>query len=155
MQSYNWNYHNTNHNLLPPLCYTPRLLNNSFPHRLLEKLWGLYEPPAVTLWISLGTHIPYSRCYKKCHWKHRRNFQMHQIYTGKQLTGEEFLRNRHHVRQRTCRWHVLWKNWTKFVLEWRHLQGKHWNHLHNKECGCIITNKIKLMYLHPYKTTVI
>ena len=43
----------TNHNLLGHLCYTPFLLNSSFPHCLLEKLWGLYEPSAVTLWISL------------------------------------------------------------------------------------------------------
>jgi hypothetical protein len=48
------------------------------------------------------------------------------------------------------------KNWTKFMLEWRHLQRNHWTHLHSTECDCtIITNKIKLMYLHPYKTTVV
>jgi len=140
----------TNHNLLGCLYYTPCLLNNC----LLEKLWGQYEPSAVTLWFSLRTHVAY-RWYKKCHWKHRWNFQLHQIYTGEQFTGEEFLRNRHHVRQKTGRWHVLRKNWTKFVLDWRLLQGNHWTHLHNKQCGCIITNKIKLMYLHPYKTTVV
>jgi len=89
----------TNHNWLGHLCYTLRLLNNSFPHCLLEKLWGLYKPFAVTPWISPGTHIPYSRCYRKCNWKHRWNFQMHQIYTGKQFGSEEFLRNRHHVRE--------------------------------------------------------
>jgi len=146
----------TDHSLLGRLCYTPCLLNNSFPHCLLEKLWGLYEPSAVTLWISLGTHIPY-RCYKKCHWTHRWNFQMHQIYTGKHFTGEVFLRNRYHVRHRNCWWHVVRKNRTKFVLDWRHLQGNHWTHLHNKECDCIIiiTNKIKLMCLHQYKTTVV
>jgi len=99
----------TNHNLLGHLCYTPCSLNNSFPHCLLEKLWGLYEPTAVTLWISLGTHIPY-RCYKKCHWKRRWNFQMHQIYTGKQFTSEEFLSNRYHARQRTCAEEKLDKN---------------------------------------------
>jgi len=45
--------------------------------------------------------------------------------------------------------HVLRRNWTKFVLDWRHLQENHWTHLHSKECDCIIiiiTNKIKLMY---------
>jgi len=52
---------------------------------------------------------------------------------------------------------VLRKKLTKFVLDWRHLQGNHWTYLHSKECDCIIinTNKIKLMYLHPYKTTVV
>jgi len=52
--------------------------------------------------------------------------------------------------------HVLRRNWTKFMLDWRHLQGNHWTHLHTKECDCIIiSNKIKLMYLHPYKTTMV
>jgi hypothetical protein len=52
--------------------------------------------------------------------------------------------------------HVLRRNWTKFVLDWRHFQGYHWTHLHNKECDCIIvTNKTKLTHLHPYKTTVV
>ena len=58
----------------------------------------------------------------------------------------------------TYRWHVLRKNWTKFELDWTHLQGNHWTHLHSKECDIIIiiiTNKIKLMYLHPYKTTMV
>ena len=91
----------TNHNLLGRLCYTPCPLNNSFSRCLLEKLWGLYEPSAVTLCISPGTHIPY-RCYKKCHWKRRWNFQMHQIYTVKQFANEEFLSNRYHAKQRTC-----------------------------------------------------
>jgi hypothetical protein len=27
---------------------------------------------------------------------------MHQMYTGKQFTSEEFLSNRYHARQRTC-----------------------------------------------------
>jgi len=75
---------------------------------------------------------------------------MHQIYTAKQFTGEEFLSNRYRVRD-----HVLRRNWTKFVLDWRHLQGNYWTHLHSKECDCIIiTNKIKLMYSQPFKTTV-
>jgi len=99
------------------------------------------------------------RCYKKCHWKCRWNLQMHQIYTGKQFTIEEFPRNKYHATQRTCRWRVLRRNWTKFVLDWRHLQGNHWTHLHNKVCDCIIiiiiTNKIKLMHLHAHKTTVV
>jgi len=52
--------------------------------------------------------------------------------------------------------HVLRRNWTKFELDWRHLQGNHWTQLHSKECDCIIiTNKIKLMYLQPYKTTMV
>jgi len=52
--------------------------------------------------------------------------------------------------------HVLRRNWTKFVLDWRHFQGNRWTHLHSKEYDCIIiTNKIKLMYLHPYKTTMV
>ena len=91
----------TNHNLSGRLCYAPRPLNNSFPHCLLEKPWGQYKPSAVTLYISLSTHIAH-RWYKKCHGKHWRNFQLHQIYTGEQFTGEEFMRNRHHVRQKTC-----------------------------------------------------
>jgi hypothetical protein len=82
---------------------------------------------------------------------------MHQIYSGKEFASEGFLMNRCHVRQITCRWHVLRKNWTKLVLDWKHLQGSHWTHLHSKECNCIIivTNEVKLMYLHPYKTTVV
>jgi len=78
---------------------------------------------------------------------------MHQIYTGKQFASEEFLSNRCTMLDRE---HVLRRNWTKFMLDWRHLQGTHWTHLHSKECDCIIiTNKIKLMYVHPYKTTVV
>jgi len=42
---------------------------------------------------------------------------------------------------------VLRRNWTKFVLDWRHLQGYHWSHLRSNECDCIIiiniTNKNK------------
>jgi hypothetical protein len=73
------------------------------------------------------------------------------IYTGKQFTSEEFLSSRYHVRG-----HVLRRNWTKFVLDWRYLQGNYWTHLHSKECDCIIvTNKIKLMYSRPFKTTVV
>ena len=88
------------------------------------------------------------RCFKKCKWKHRWNFQMHQIYTVKQFVSEEFLSNRYHARQRTCAEEKL----DKICIT---LQGNHWTHLHSKECDCIITNKIKLMYLHPYKTTVV
>jgi len=66
----------TNQNPSVCLRYTPCLLNNSFPHSTFEKLWGQYEPSAVTLWISLGTHIQ-CKWYKKCHWKHRWNFPMH------------------------------------------------------------------------------
>ena len=80
---------------------------------------------------------------------------MHQIYRGNIVQVNNFwgtgpMLDREHADD------VLRKNWTKFVLDWRHLQGNHWIPLHSKECDCIIiTNKIKLMYLHQHKTTTI
>jgi hypothetical protein len=108
----------TNHNLLGHLRYTPCLLSYSIPHCLMEKLWGLYEPSAVTLRISVDTHIPY-RCYKKCNWKHRWNFQMHQIYTGKQFTSDKFLSHRYHARQRTCAEEKLDKISARLKFPWK------------------------------------
>ena len=86
----------------------------------------------------------------KCHWNRRWNFQMHQIYTGKQFTSEEFLSSRYHARQRTCAEEKLDKICAKLEASPRKSLDSH-----SKECDWIITNKIKLMYLHPYKTTVV
>jgi len=52
-------------------------------------------------------------------------------------------------------WETIYK-WRVSCAEKKVRQGNHWTHLHSKECDCIIiTNKIKLTYLHPYKTTMV
>jgi len=77
-------------------------------------------------------------CYKKCEFRnmfpdapvsHR---YLHNLRMREKATGEMF-----HLSKRTRVKHVLRKNWSQLVLDWRHLQDNRWFGFHsNWACLC-------------------
>jgi hypothetical protein len=69
-----------------------------------------------------------------------KNFQMHHFDTGKHFkTDGNVPSNRLHFRHRRFGRYVLIKEWTKFMLDWRHINENLWHVLDSK-----------LVYLHHH-----